>query len=106
MPDRLALFLSGQRHPKIQGDLHRLEDGSIYDGNFDLMVMGEMQTEFINEIPQYRDSPLVQKAIADMEKIDTAVLQAESNPLNAAHPLCRDFLIQLHRFLQCFQTLS
>ena len=34
-----------------------------------LMVMGEMQTEFINEIPQYRDSPLVQKAIADMEAI-------------------------------------
>ena len=33
------------------------------------MVMGEMQTEFINEIPQYRDSPLVQKAIADMEAI-------------------------------------
>lgn len=46
-----------------------LEDGSIYDGNFDLMVAGEIQKEFINEIPQYRDSPLVQKAIVDMEKI-------------------------------------
>ena len=28
-----------------------------------------MQTEFINEIPHYRDSPLVQQAIVDMEKI-------------------------------------
>lgn len=46
-----------------------LEDGSIYDGNFDLMVAGEIQKEFINEIPQYRDSPLVQKAIVDMEAI-------------------------------------
>jgi len=59
-----------------------LEDGSIYDGNFDLMVAGEVQTEFINEIPQYRDSPLVQKAIADMEAIlaqqtEKAVLKPE-----------------------------
>ena len=57
------------RRNGLKGIAFRLEDGSIYDGNFDLMVMGEMQTEFINEIPQYRDSPLVQKAIADMEAI-------------------------------------
>ena len=57
------------RRNGLKGIGFRLEDGSIYDGNFDLMVMGEMQTEFINEIPQYRDSPLVQKAIADMEAI-------------------------------------
>ena len=45
-----------------------LEDDSIYDGTtYDLMVAGEIQTEFINEIPHYRESPLVQKAIADME---------------------------------------
>ena len=46
----------------------QLEDDSIYDGTTcDLMVVGEIQTEFINEIPHYRESPLVQKAIADME---------------------------------------
>ena len=46
----------------------QLEDDSIYDGTtYDLMVAGEIQTEFINEIPHYRESPLVQKAIADME---------------------------------------
>ena len=45
-----------------------LEDDSIYDGTtYDLMVAGEIQTEFINEIPHYRECPLVQKAIADME---------------------------------------
>ena len=55
----------------------RLEDGSIYDGNFGLMTAGKMQTEFINEIPQYRDSPLVQKAIADMEGILSAWKEAE-----------------------------
>ncbi len=61
--------IPAERMNGIKGIGFRLEDGSIYDGNFDLMVMGEMQTEFINEIPQYRDSPLVQKAIADMEAI-------------------------------------
>ena len=61
--------ISEGRRNGLKGIGFRLEDGSIYDGNFDLMVMGEMQTEFINEIPQYRDSPLVQKAIADMEAI-------------------------------------
>ena len=61
--------IPAERMNGIKGIGFRLEDGSIYDGNFDLMVMGEMQTEFINEIPQYRDSPLVQKAISDMEGI-------------------------------------
>ncbi len=61
--------IPAERMNGIKGIGFRLEDGSIYDGNFDLMVMGEMQTEFINEIPQYRDSPLVQKAIADMEAV-------------------------------------
>lgn len=61
--------IPSERMNGIKGIGFRLEDGSIYDGNFDLMVMGEMQTEFINEIPQYRNSPLVQKAISDMEEI-------------------------------------
>ncbi|RKJ22311.1 hypothetical protein D7X48_01830 [bacterium D16-50] len=61
--------IPAERMNGMKGIGFRLEDGSIYDGNFDLMVMGEMQTEFINEIPQYRESPLVQKAISDMEEI-------------------------------------
>ena len=61
--------IPAERRNGLKGIGFRLEDGSIYDGNFDLMVMGEMQTEFINEIPQYKESPLVQKAIADMEAI-------------------------------------
>ena len=61
--------IPAERMSGIKGIGFCLEDGSIYDGNFDLMVMGEMQTEFINEMPQYRDSPLVQKAISDMEEI-------------------------------------
>ncbi len=68
-----------------------LEDGSIYDGNFDLMAAGEIQKEFINEIPQYKDSPLVQKAIADMEKIlseraEQGRQETEKEPEQTQHP--------------------
>lgn len=75
--ERLTLQEAAEFYQKIPADRinglkeigFRLEDGSIYDGNFGLMTAGKMQTEFINEIPKYRDSPLVQKAIADMEGI-------------------------------------
>lgn len=46
-----------------------LEDGSIYSGMFDLMVGGEVQTEVVNHIQHYRESPLVQKAISDMKTL-------------------------------------
>lgn len=83
--------IPAERMNGIKGIGFRLEDGSIYDGNFDLMVMGEMQTEFINEIPQYRDSPLVQKAIADMEDIlskqkERDVTEPERKPEPPQHP--------------------
>lgn len=65
-----------------------LEDGSIYDGAFDLMVVGKIQKEFINEIPHYRDSPLVQKAIADMEVILSERAERQvSGPLQNPVPL-------------------
>ena len=81
--------IPAERMNGIKGIGFRLEDGSIYDGNFDLMVMGEMQTEFINEIPQYRESPLVQKAVADMEAIlseRTAGLEVSESAEKAEEP--------------------
>ncbi|MDO5425153.1 MAG: DUF3849 domain-containing protein [Eubacteriales bacterium] len=83
--ERLTLQEAAELYQKIPSDRmnglkeigFRLEDGSIYDGNFGLMTAGKMQTEFINEIPQYRDSPLVQKAIADMEGILSEWREAE-----------------------------
>lgn len=53
----------------VKGIGFRLEDGSIYDGLFELMSGGTVIKDIINEIPHYKESPLVQKAIADMEKI-------------------------------------
>lgn len=47
-----------------------LKDGSIYNEmTHELMIRGESSKENINEIAHYRESPLVQKAIADMEEV-------------------------------------
>ncbi len=53
----------------IKGIGFRLEDGSIYDGDYELMSGGEILREAIDLVPHYKESPLVQKAIADLEKI-------------------------------------
>ncbi len=53
----------------VKGIGFRLEDGSIYDGLFALMSGGTVIKDVVNEIPHYKESPLVQKAIADLEKI-------------------------------------
>lgn len=46
-----------------------LEDGSAYAGKFELMSGREMLTDIINDIPHYKESPLVQKVVAEMEAI-------------------------------------
>lgn len=61
--------IPAERINGVKGIGFRLEDGSIYDGLFELMSGGIVIKDVINEIPHYKESPLVQKAIADMEKI-------------------------------------
>lgn len=73
----------------VKGIGFRLEDGSIYDGLFELMSGGTVIKDVINEIPHYKESPLVQKAIADMEAIlaDHGIQKAvepEKEPAQAA----------------------
>ena len=47
----------------IKGIGFELEDGSIYEGKFDLMRGRVVQDEMINCVTHYRNSPLVQDAI-------------------------------------------
>ena len=65
----LCQKIPADRMNSIKGIGFCLEDGSMYDGNFDLMSGGQVLKDIINKIPHYRESPLVQKAIADMETI-------------------------------------
>ena len=61
--------IPSERMNAIKGIGFCLEDGSMYDGNFDLMSGGKVLKDIINDIPHYLESPLVQKAIKDMEEL-------------------------------------
>lgn len=51
----------------IKGIGFRLEDGSMYDGEYELMRGGVISKDMIDLIPHYKESPLVQKAVSDLE---------------------------------------
>lgn len=57
-----------------------LKDGSIYEGDFPLMYGGQIDRDGINLVEHYRESPLVQKAISDLQTIldRRAVMQQRS----------------------------
>lgn len=57
------------RRNGIKGIGFCLEDGSDYDGEYELMRAGVISKDLIDLAPHYRESPLVQKAVADLEHI-------------------------------------
>lgn len=61
--------IPGSRMNGIKSIGFNLQDGSDYEGMFDLYVGRTLQKDIINSIPGYRDNKLVQKAISDVEKI-------------------------------------
>ena len=61
--------IPGSRMNGIKSIGFNLQDGSDYEGMFDLYVGRTLQKDIINSIPGYRDNKLVQKAIFDAEKI-------------------------------------
>lgn len=46
-----------------------LKDGTIYEGDFPLMYGGKIDRDGINLVEHYKESPLVQKAISDLQTI-------------------------------------
>lgn len=75
--DNLTLEEAYRRYEMIPADRmnggkgigFQLEDGSLYAGEYELMRGGKISRDLIDMVPHYKESPLVQKAIADMEKI-------------------------------------
>lgn len=61
--------IPGSRMNGIKSIGFNLQDGSDYEGMFDLYVGRTLQKDIINSIPGYRDNKLVQKTISDAEKI-------------------------------------
>lgn len=75
--DNLTLKEAVQKYEEIPADRingikgigFRLEDGSMYDGDYELMSAGVISKDLIDLVPHYKESPLVQQAIADLEQI-------------------------------------
>ncbi|MBC5744892.1 DUF3849 domain-containing protein [Lachnospiraceae bacterium MD308] len=62
--------IPAERMSGVKGIGFCLEDGSIYDGMpQDLMRLGRLETDLVNEISHYKNSALVQKTIAELETI-------------------------------------
>ena len=53
----------------IKGIGFCLKDGSIYDGEYELMSGGRISKDLIDLVPHYKESPLVQKAMQELERI-------------------------------------
>lgn len=58
-----------ERRNGIKGIGFRLEDGSGYDGDCELMRGGIISRDLIALNPHYQESPLVQKAITDLDAL-------------------------------------
>ena len=65
----LQLLITAERINGIKGIGFRLEDGSMYDGDYELMRAGVISKDAIELVPHYKESPLVQKAMADLEEM-------------------------------------
>lgn len=61
--------IPSERMNGVKGIGFCLEDGSMYDGEYELMSGGKISREGIDLVPYYKDHPLVQKAISDLEVI-------------------------------------
>ena len=61
--------IPAERMHGIKGIGFALQDGDEdYSGEYELMSADRIRRDLIDMIPHYKESPLVQKAIADMEK--------------------------------------
>ena len=61
--------IPAERLHGIKGIGFDLQDGDEdYSGEYELMSADRIRRDLIDMIPHYKESPLVQKAIADMEK--------------------------------------
>lgn len=66
---KLYQAIPAERLNGIKGIGFRLEDGSDYDGDYELMRGDVISRDLIALVPHYQESPLVQKAITDLDTL-------------------------------------
>lgn len=65
----LYVKIPSERMDGVKGIGFCLEDGSMYDGEYELMSGDKISKDLIDLVPYYKDHPLVQGAISDLEEI-------------------------------------
>ncbi len=87
LPEAFAIYdsIPAERMHGVKGIGFDLRDGSIYEGQFPLMEAGKLSADSIDLVEHYRESPLVQQAVAGCrslleEKEQQAVLDAADGP--------------------------
>ena len=70
LPEALEAYekIPAERMNGIKGIGFNLQDGSDYEGNYPLLTGSNVQRETIEMINHYKGNPLVQKAMADVDK--------------------------------------
>ena len=70
LPEALEAYekIPSDRRNGIKGIGFNLQDGSDYGGNYELLTGTIVQREAIEMIDHYKGNPLVQKAMADVDK--------------------------------------
>ena len=63
---RIYEAIPAERMNGIKGIGFNLQDGSDYDGEFPIVEGRRIDLETINQIPHFRDNPVVQQALADV----------------------------------------
>lgn len=71
LQEAVALYekIPSERMNGVKGIGFCLEDGSMYDGEYELMSGDKISKDLIDLVPYYKDHPLVQGAISDLEEI-------------------------------------
>ncbi|MCD8397605.1 MAG: DUF3849 domain-containing protein [Lachnospiraceae bacterium] len=80
LQEAMALYeqIPAERMNGIKGIGFTLSDGSMYDGmSYELMSVGIVNRDLVEEIPHFKESPLVQEALAELETVYRSPHSAE-----------------------------
>lgn len=77
----------------IKGIGFRLEDGSMYDEKYVLLKADVISRDLIEHVPHYKESPLVQKAVSELEEL----LPQKQQKKKAVAPMERESVLNTLR---------
>lgn len=90
---RIYHEIPSDRMNGVKGIGFNLEDGSIYDGQMELMSGGVVHTDIINAIDHYRNNPEIQQAMEHLKTLfSVPEFEPEQEPDEAAFQIGNHYL--------------